>query len=478
MLPSSQSVDAVKDKIDQVFNLQIQNKQKLRHTTAVERIAKLQRIKKWILTHREDIRQSIYADFKKPPIETDISEVFVLTSEIKLISRKLNKWLKPEKVTPTLAMITTKSWIQYEPKGTVLIISPWNYPFMLAIEPLISAIAAGNSIILKPSEISSNTSHLIKNMIDELFEESEVKVFEGGKEISSHLLTKPFDHIFFTGSTKVGKIVMKAAAENLTSVTLELGGKSPVIIDDTADLKDASGKIAWSKFFNTGQSCQAPDYILIHESKKEEFISLLKNEIKKFCGTMDDNCLTSKSFSRIINEGNVNRLNYLLEDAKINGAKVEFGGKVKKEDDFIFPTILSGPLENSKIMKEEIFGPILPVLTFSKLQNAFSIVNSNGAPLAVYIFSKNKNAIEEILQNTSSGGSCINDLFIQFSHLNLPFGGVGNSGMGKAHGFYGFKTFSNERSILKSHKYSPLKLLFPPYTKTTQKLVDLIIKYF
>ena len=478
MSPLSENIDLVKEEIDRLFDLQLKNKQALKYTAATVRIVKLQKIKTWILKHRKDIQQAIYADFKKPPIETDVSEVFVLTSEIKLISKKLRKWLKPQRVRPTLAMITTRSWIQYEPKGTVLIISPWNYPFMLAIEPLISAIAAGNSVVLKPSEISYNTSHLIKNMIEELFEKNEVKVFEGGKDTSSYLLSKPFDHIFFTGSTNVGKIVMKAAAENLTSVTLELGGKSPVIIDNTADLKDAAGKIAWSKFFNTGQSCQAPDYILIHKSKKEEFISLLKNEIKKFCGNTDDECLISKSYSEVINKINVNRLSYLLDDAKNNGAKVELGGKVIKENNFIFPTILSGQLENSKIMKEEIFGPILPVVTFSKLQDAYSVIDSNGIPLAVYIFSNDKKNVDDILKNTSSGGSCINDLFIQFSHLNLPFGGVGNSGMGRAHGFYGFKTFSNERSILKHHKYSPLKLLFPPYTKTTQKLVDLIIKYF
>ncbi len=465
-------------KIDEIFNLQIRNKDSVRNTGAQERIVKLNKIRDWIITNRQKIRDAVYKDFKKPHAETDLTEIFNTLAEIRTTKSGLKKWMKPSKVKPTPSMLTTGGYVQLEPKGTVLIISPWNYPFLLAAEPLVSAIAAGNTVIVKPSEISYHTSAVIKEMITDLFPESEVCVFEGGKEVASYLLSKPFDHIFFTGSTAVGKIVLKAAAEHLTSVTLELGGKSPVIVDSTADLEDAAKKLVWGKFLNAGQTCQGPDYLLIDKKLKDKFLELLKKFIRESFGEDSTGIKNSPYFARIINFNHIERLINYLEEAKKLGANIEFGGIYDKESNYFSPTILSGNFTNSKLMEEEIFGPILPVLTFENIDEAIKKVNSKTPPLAVYIFGKDKNVIEKIKSHTVSGSVVINDLVLQFSHFNLPFGGIRESGLGTAHGYYGFEAFSNKRTILKHHKFSPIKLFYPPYTAGKQKLINLLVKYF
>ncbi len=470
--------NTIYSQIDKVFNLQVQNKTHLRNSSAKERIEKLEKIEKWINLNKEKIRNAIYQDFRKPNPETDITEIFNTLAEIRTTKSKLRKWMKPRKVSPTLTMLTTTGYIRYEAKGVVLIISPWNYPFLLAVEPLVSAIAAGNAVIIKPSEVSFNTSSVINEMISELFPENEVKVFEGDKEIATYLLSKPFDHIFFTGSTAVGKIVLKAAAEHFTTVTLELGGKSPVIVDSSADLQDAARKLVWGKFLNGGQTCQGPDYLLIQSDIKEKFTELMISNIEKSFGKNPGEIKSSNDLARIINYNHIDRLISYFEEAKKLGAKIEFGGEYDKETNYFSPTILSGNFTNTKLMEEEIFGPILPVLTFKKTEEAIETINSKAPPLAVYIFSKDKHTIEKIKANTVSGGVIINDLVLQFSHYNLPFGGIKESGLGTAHGFYGFETFSNRRAILKHHKFSPIKLFYPPYTKTKQKLINLLIKYF
>ena len=464
--------------IDEVFNSQIKNKTYLRDSSAKERIKRLEKIEKWINLNQEKIRTAIHKDFRKPYPEIDITEIFNTLAEIRTTKAKLRKWMKPKKVAPTLTMLTTDGYVQYVSKGVVLIISPWNYPFLLAIEPLVSAIAAGNTVIIKPSEVSFHTSAVIKEMISELFPGNEVKVFEGDKEIATYLLSKPFDHIFFTGSTAVGKIVLQAASEHFTSVTLELGGKSPVIVDSSADLQDAAQKLVWGKFLNGGQTCQGPDYLLIEKKIKKKFIDLLISFINKYFGNTPEEIESSKDFARIINSNHIDRLIIYFEEAKKLGAKIEFGGIYDKETNYFSPTILSGTFTGTKLMEEEIFGPILPVITFDKTEEALEIINSKTPPLAIYIFSKEKRTINKIKANTVSGGMVINDLVLQFSHYNLPFGGIKESGLGTAHGFYGFETFSNRRAILKHHKFSPIKLFYPPYTKNKQKLINLLIKYF
>ena len=350
------------------------------NTDAKVRIAKLRQLLDWIYSNRNKIYQAIYADFKKPAAEVDLSEVYMVVSEIKHAIRHLKKWMKPKRVRRTLALLTTSSCIHYEPRGVVLIIAPWNFPFNLTVGPLVSAIAAGNCIIVKPSEISLNTTRLIKEMAEQLFPENEVAVFEGDKEVAEELLKTPFDHIFFTGSPAVGKIVMKAAAENLATVTLELGGKSPVIVDDTANIKDAVQKIAWGKYMNNGQSCVAPDYLLIHESKYEKFMEEFKVKIKKYYGESETDRENSNDFARIINDRHHDRLKKMINDTVELGAKIEIGGVAKEEERYIAPTVLSNVSPESPAMQEEIFGPVLPVTTFSSLEEALKFINSK-API-------------------------------------------------------------------------------------------------
>lgn len=468
---------AVKSKISTIFIAQTENRWNVAQTTAKERILKLKKLEQWILDNRDKIKKALYADFKKPNIETDLTEVAVSLLEIRHIRRNLKKWLKPQKAKKTLIYLTAKSWTQFEARGVVLIIAPWNYSINLIFGPLAAAIAAGNCVIIKPSEFSPNSSVLVADAIAELFQENEVAVFNGDHNVAVELLKNPFDHIFFTGSTKTGKKVMVAAAKNLTSITLELGGKSPVIIDDCANLKDAAHKIVWAKIINSGQSCHAPDYILVQESAQQKLIENLKLYVKKLLGEQVSAWHKSSEYARVIDERHYNRLLNLLNDAVKGGAKVELGGEFMKIDNYISPTILSNVDLDSDIMQEEIFGPILPVITFKSLEDAIYIINSKPKPLALYLFSKNKKNIDRVLHQSSAGTTCINDLYIQYSQTNLPFGGVNHSGIGKAHGYYAFKEFSNLRAVLKHHRFAPLKLVFPPYNKWTKRIADFIIKY-
>jgi aldehyde dehydrogenase (NAD+) len=340
-------------------------------------------------------------------------------------------------------------------------------------------LAAGNTAILKPSELTPATSKLVSDMIPEIFKEDEVAVTEGGIDISGHLISLPFDHIFFTGSPAVGKIIMKAAAENLTSVTLELGGKSPTIIDATANLKDAAKRIAFGKFMNNGQTCIAPDYVLVEEKIRDKFLAELKREVKALFGdngTIDE---SSSSYARIVNPKNFQRINQLVQDAVQRGAKLEITGPVNESTLFIHPIVLSDVPLDSDVMQLEIFGPVLPVVAFSGPDEIIHLINSKPKPLALYIFSNSKSFREQVLMQTSAGGVCINDCIVQFTHPNLPFGGVNNSGIGKSHGRYGFLAFSNEKPILKQKSgFASPYLLYPPYLPKMKKIVDLLLRWF
>ncbi len=467
-----------KPNIDSLFSAQKENRWNVANSSAKDRIAKLKKLRNWIVNNKQGIRDAIYQDFKKPAADVDLTEIFTALSEIRHTIKHLKKWVKPKRVKRTTALITTRSWIKYEPRGVVLIISPWNYPFNLNVTPLISAIAAGNCVILKPSEIAVNSSNLISKMVKELFPENEIAVVEGEKEIAIELLQKPFDHIFFTGSSVIGKKVMEAASKNLSSITLELGGKSPVIIDETANLSDAAQKIVWGKLMNCGQTCLAPDYILVNESVLQELVDKLKYYISKFYGSSDSEWQNCPDYARIIDNNHFTRLSKLLNDTIRAGGAVAVGGELDLEDRYIPPTVLTNVKDDSAIMEEEIFGPILPILTYKTLAGAIDIVRSKPKPLALYIFSKNQQNIDRVLAHTSSGGVCINDTVIHFSQTNLPFGGVNDSGMGRTHGFYGFKTFSNEKAVVNHNRFSPLKLMYPPYTKRVRRIIDLIVKYF
>lgn len=461
-----------------IYKAQQSQKMIIRQTTATERISKLKRIESWIMNNRLLIQEAIYADFRKPKLEVESQEIYVTLTEVRHAIRHLKKWMKPIPVRRTLPLILTRSWIEYVPRGVVLIFSPWNFPFLLSIGPLISAMAAGNCVMLKPSEISIHTSRLIKKMVSELFPENEIAVICGGIDIATELLTYPFDHIYFTGSSEVGKIVMKAAAKNLSSITLELGGKSPVVVDQTANLKDAARKIVWGKFINAGQICVAPDYVLVQESVYFEFIEVLKSNVACSYGKDETQQAATADFARIIDERHFTRLKNIITEALAKGYNLVCGGIPTNGDRYIAPTILTGNNLDLKLMQEEIFGPVLPVVPFTSIEMAIEIINQRPKPLAVYIFSHDQKNIRTISALTLSGGVGINEVTIQFIHPRLPFGGVRESGFGNAHGYFGFKTFSHERAYLKGSRWNPLKLLYPPYTNFKEKLTDLLIKYF
>jgi aldehyde dehydrogenase (NAD+) len=463
-----------KELLQNVFFEQQKNQFTIGNTTCKARIEKLKRLKSEILARKIEIRNSIFNDFRKPIAEVDLTEIYVLTSEIDYVIKNLNSWMKPKVVDTPIAMFGSKSWIKYEPKGTCLIISPWNFPFQLALGPLILAVAAGNTVILKPSEHTPHTSAILKEIIQVVFKDDEVLTIEGGVEITTELLKLPFNHIFFTGSPQVGKIVMKAAAEHLTSVTLELGGKSPTIIDESANISIAAKRIAWGKFINNGQICLAPDYLLVHDSVKDEFIKKLKTYIVEFYG---NDVEKSNSYARIVNGNHFNRLSLMIEDAVRLGGRIEIGGNVNENENHISPTVITGLDNTSKLMQEEIFGPILPIVTFKTIEEVLTFINEKERPLALYIYSKNKKNIKTIIDNTRAGGTCINNNVVHFSNHYLPFGGINNSGIGKSNGKYGFEAFSNARGILKQNLPSAVDMLMPPYTSLKQKLIDLTIKY-
>ncbi|TNF39112.1 MAG: aldehyde dehydrogenase family protein [Cytophagales bacterium] len=449
-----------------------------RSSTTDDRIERLKAIRTWIKNHQSDIRQALWNDFQKPEVETDLSEIYPVTSEINHTIKHLKSWMKAKSLPAPLAMLGTKAKVQFEPKGVALIISPWNYPFNLAIGPLISALAAGCPVILKPSELTPHTSDLIEQMISAIFNKEEVEVVQGDASVAQALLTLPFDHIFFTGSPQIGKIVMENAAKNLTSVTLELGGKSPAIVTESADLKDAAQKIIYGKLVNCGQTCVAPDYILVHESVKNQLLNELKVAIQQMYDADFKGIESSKDLARIVNDRHFSRLKSYLDDAVEKGAKVEFGGKSNPHHRFIEPTLLSQITEEMEIAHEEIFGPILPILSFGKLEDAIEYVNRKPKPLALYVFDKSK-GYEQILEKTSSGNAVINDCVLHFIHNELPFGGVNNSGIGKAHGHFGFLAFSNEKGVLKQRiGYNNVTLLRPPYGVKAKKIVESLIRWF
>lgn len=467
--------NSVQTEVERVFQLQKRNQQKVANSTARERSKKLKRLHQALLKYRDEIKEALYKDFKKHPSEVDLTEIYALTSEIKHARNNLSRWMAPKRVGTPLALFGSSSYIHSEPKGVVLIISPWNFPINLTFGPLISAIAAGNCAILKPSEHTPHASALMKKMVAELFDESEIALIEGDVEASTELLKLPFNHIFFTGSPGIGKIVMKAAAANLASVTLELGGKSPTIVDKTANLNDAAARISWGKFINNGQICIAPDYVFVHEDKLDQFLEKVKNNVAKYYGA---GSVDSPSYARIVNQNHFVRLKGYLEDAVSKGANIEFGGKVDADQNFMEFTIVTNVSEEAELAKKEIFGPILPVYTFKDLQEVTDKINKKEKPLALYIYSKSSKNIKQIINNTRAGGTCINHNAIHFYNNDLPFGGVNNSGVGKGKGLLGFQEFSNQRGILKHWLFiSPLKILTPPYSNFKQKLIDLTIKW-
>ncbi len=466
---------ANKDHLEDLFKRQQEFSHELKNTTARERQEKLAKIEKVILARKEEISRALFMDFSKPVAETLISEVMAVLTEIRHTSKNLKSWMKPSYVKAPLTFKGTRSRVEYEPKGTVLIIAPFNYPFSLAIGPLVSAIAAGNTAIIKPSEFTMHTSDIIESIVGEIFEEEEVAVIKGEVETAKTLLNLPFNHIFFTGSPAVGKLVMKAAAEHLAEVTLELGGKSPAIIDETADIKETAKRIVWGKCINGGQTCVAPDYVFIARNKRDAFTQAWKEAVAEMYGEKPQE---SVDLAAIVNTKHFERINNLIDDAKMQGATIHSSGNPNIEKRKIAPTLITDVPKTAKVLEEEIFGPVLPVLTYGALDEAIQFIRNKPKPLALYIYSKNSKQANWIISQTSAGTTAVNHNVLQFSHPHLPFGGVNNSGIGKAHGEYGFKAFSNERAVLEyTSPVNLLKIMFPPYDTKIDKILNWMTKW-
>jgi aldehyde dehydrogenase (NAD+) len=415
----------------------------------------LRLLQKAIRNNEQELFDAMYADFRKPEFETFATEVGFVELKLKQTIRKLADWAKPKRVKETMLNFPARSYIHSTPFGVALIIGAWNYPLNLLIAPLIGAMAAGNCVLLKPSEIAFHTSAVIAKIVRETFDERYITVVEGGADVTQQLLAQRFDYIFFTGSNRVGQIVMKAAAEHLTPVTLELGGKSPAIVAEDADLELAARRIIWGKFLNAGQTCVAPDYILVQEQVKEELVQLMTQCIREFYG---DNPKESPDFARIINDRHFERLKALLQHGAIRA-----GGQTDSTSRYIAPTLLDQVTWEHPEMQEEIFGPILPILTYKTLKEAVQVVNEHEKPLALYFFSSSKRKMDIIVRCAHFGGGCINDTVSHLANPNLPFGGVGGSGMGSYHGKSSFDEFSHQKSILHRGTWLDFPLRYPPY---------------
>ena len=462
--------------IQEIFKAQSQHQYTLGNSSTSQRINRLNALQKAVeKTYRKDLQEALFKDFKKPVIETDLTEIHPVISEIKLIKKQLKSWMLPLRVKTPFVFIGSSSYVIQEPKGVCLIISPWNFPVNLTFGPLASAIAAGNTVIIKPSEMTPHTAAVMAEIVSAVFKPEEVSLFEGDATVAQSLLSLPFNHIFFTGSPTVGKIVMGAAAKHLSSVTLELGGKSPTIVDASANIDQAAKKIAWGKFLNNGQICVAPDYLLIEHSIKEAFIIAFIKHTKHF---YSEQVSKSEDYGRIVNQKHFERLLAHLEDAKKNGGTIEMGGDFIASENYISPTLISGLTADATLLKDEIFGPILPLKTFKKIEEVIDYINAGEKPLALYLFSKKPSIIKQVLRNTRAGSTAINHSVVQYSNHHLPFGGSNNSGIGKAHGYYGFQEFSNQRSVVKQFSFSAVEMLMPPYTPLKKRLSEWTTKWF
>ena len=433
------------------------------------RIKSLKKLNDIIKKNEDKILNELKKDLGKSNFEGYVTEVGILYDDINFHIKNVKKWSSEEKRKSPIVYYPSKSYIYKEPYGVTLIIGPFNYPFQLVIAPLIGAISAGNTAIIKPSENSRNIALLLEKLINENFPEGYLRVVNplGGKETVSLLLDKPFDYIFFTGSVRVGKLVMQKAAQHLTPVTLELGGKSPCIVDSDAKLKLAAKRIVWGKFLNAGQTCVAPDYLCVHKSVKDELLKLIINEIRVQFG---ENVRNSEDYPRIVNKSSLERLSGYL-----NKKKIYYGGNIDEDNLYMEPTLIIKPDLNSPLMSDEIFGPILPILVYEDLDNVIKFINHREKPLALYYFSESKKKIKYVLTSTTSGGVTINDTIIHVANPNLPFGGVGNSGVGKYHGKESFETFTHNKSVMKRGTFIEFNIRFAPY-KNKLNLVKRIMK--
>ncbi|WP_302625707.1 aldehyde dehydrogenase [uncultured Eubacterium sp.] len=433
-----------------------------------KRIYYLKKLKSVILKYENEINQALYEDLGKSPSESYMCEVGLTLSELSYQIKHIKRWSRAKRHITDLTNFHGKSYSVFEPYGVVLVMAPWNYPFMLTMEPLIGAVAAGNCVVAKPSAYSPATSSIIKKILEQVFDDSYVAVVEGGRAENTELLEQRFDYIFFTGGVNVGKLVMEKAAKNLTPVSLELGGKSPCIIDKTANLKLAAKRLAFGKYLNLGQTCVAPDYLLIEETVKEKFLNILIDTVKKMYG---ENPLENQNYGKMINEKHYRRVMGLIDERK-----VILGGKGIEEQLRIEPTVLDNVTESDDVMQEEIFGPVLPVITYKEINDAVQFIETRPHPLALYIFSNDRKVQKLFTEKVTFGGGCINDTILHLATSRMGFGGVGNSGMGAYHGIKSFQTFSHEKSILRKYNWIDMPMRYQPYTKIMDKLVRMFLK--
>ncbi|PEJ56265.1 aldehyde dehydrogenase family protein [Bacillus sp. AFS002410] len=451
---------------------QLVNKQKAYFQTGITktpkyRITQLKKLYKSIVENEEEIKQALKQDLNKSDFEAYMTEIGFTLKEISEAIKKIEKWMKPKKVKTPITHFGTKGYIYREPYGVTLIISPWNYPFQLAMAPLIGAIIGGNTAVIKPSELTPNTSKIIRKIIKELFDEDYITVVEGGIAESTLLLQQKFDLIFFTGSVQVGKIVMEAASKNLTPLILELGGKSPTIVHSDANIQIAAKRIVWGKFTNAGQTCIAPDYIYVHDSVKQEFINALKNEIVHF---YNDKPLLNNDYSKIISDRHFNRLVDFLKNGQ-----VVHGGDYDLLTHKIEPTLITDINWDSPIMSEEIFGPILPILSYFSVDEVLNEINQHPKPLALYVFTEDKELAKKVIEKVPFGGGCVNDTLYHMANPNLPFGGVGESGTGNYHGEYSFSAFTHDKSVLLQTTKIDLKIRYHT-TKNALRFIRKLLK--
>jgi aldehyde dehydrogenase (NAD+) len=460
--------------VRRIFDAQVANRWAIATSSAAQRIERLTRLREAMRARRPELLEAIHGDFSKQAVEAEMTELFPVLEEVTLAIHHLKAWMKPRRVGTPLLLLGSRSEIRHEPKGVVLILAPWNYPFGLALSPVVAALAAGNTVMLRPSEKTPRTARFIRDLLSKVFPENEVAVLVGDRSVADALLELPFDHILFTGSPGVGRKVMAAAARHLTPVTLELGGKSPAFVDETADIEVAAERLAWAKFVNAGQTCLAPDYVLVHHSVAARLEVALRGAIERFYGADEETRLRSGDLASLVDSASAARLERAVKETVGRGARLVVGGRVDTAARRMSPTVLADVPEGSAIMAEEIFGPVLPLLTYRDLGEAIGRVQRGEKPLGLYVFSRSDRQVEEVLRTTTAGGTCVNNALLHYANPNLPFGGVGQSGMGNYHGRFGFDTFSHPRAVLRQELWSSSKLLFPPYTSRVAAFVSLL----
>jgi aldehyde dehydrogenase (NAD+) len=461
--PAADAVSA--ERVLALFRSQQAHQWTIRQRPIEERIRKLKALKRSIVAHREEILDAMHADFRKNRSEAELSEIQLVFTELNEAIAQTAEWARPATVATPIHLFGTRSEIRYQPRGVVLIMAAWNYPFALIFAPLVAAVAAGNCVMMRPSEKVPNTSRVCGKIVAEVFDPEEAVLIGGDQSTAKALLDLPFDHVFFTGSSPVGRKIMAAAATHLSSVTLELGGKSPVIVDETADIPYAAQCIVWGKFVNAGQTCVAPDYAFVHASQAGAFFDAAREALATAYGAADEERQASEDYCRMIDDSNTRRVQRLIEEAVRDGAKLEAGGQVDAAERYIAPTILSGVRPDATVMQDEIFGPVLPVLTYQSREEIYGFLRSRPKPLALYIFSRQNRNIEELVGSTSAGGTVVNNCLMHLLNPNLPFGGAGASGFGSYHGRFGFQAFSQERAVLVQGRPRLSHLFYPPYAR-------------